>query len=350
MGRIGRTGCREIPHKPTSSVKDYLMKNVTLIATGGTIASAADKSAGAVNAGLTGEALLASLHAPLDGIDVTVENFEAAGSYALDLATIYRLCARIDEVLAEDSVDGVVVTHGTDTMEESVFLAWLLVASEKPVVFTGAQRHAGQPDTDGPRNIRDAISAAADEALHGVGAVILFEGDIHGARYVTKAHTSRVDTFRSVGHGKLGEVDCGVTHLYSRPAQERLVVEAPALDPNVELISLGLGTTPRLMKLAGEAGVSGIVLAAFGRGNAPRGFADEISRFSEMGVPVVVASRCHEGRTRPVYGNDSGGVTLKANGAIFAGDLPAVKARLLLAALVAKQMNLTEIEKVFSIF
>ncbi|MDV4169386.1 asparaginase [Rhodovulum sp. FJ3] len=312
------------------------MKHVVLIATGGTIASAADKSAGAVNAGLSGETLLASLHQPLEGITVTVENFEAAGSYALDLATIHRLCTRIDEVLAGGDVDGVVVTHGTDTMEESAFLAWLLVQSDRPVVFTGAQRHAGQPDTDGPRNIYDAICAAASGALTGVGAVIAFEGDIHGARYVTKAHTSRVDTFRSVGLGKLGEVDHGQVFVYTRPAHPRLPLKTPSLNPDVELIALGLGTGPRVMELAHKAGARGIVLSAFGRGNAPKGFADASKRLIDTGCPVVVASRCHEGRTHAIYGNDSGGVTLVNNGAVLAGDLSAVKARLLLSALLGK--------------
>ncbi|CUH67510.1 putative L-asparaginase [Thalassovita gelatinovora] len=324
------------------------MKNVTLIATGGTIASSEDKDGRAVNAGLTGETLLNSLHSPLDGIAVTVENFEAAGSYALDLETIHRLCRRIDNVLADDTVDGVVITHGTDTMEESAFLAWLLVQSDKPVVFTGAQRHAGQPDTDGPRNIHDSICAAASPDLTGVGAVILFEGDIHGARYVTKAHTARVDTFRSVGQGKLGEVDHGTVHLYTHPAPQRVALDTPALDPDVELIALGLGTTPRLMTLAAEAGASGIVLSAFGRGNAPKGFADATARLVARGVPVIVASRCQEGRTRAVYGKDSGGVTLVENGALLAGDLSAVKARLLLCALVGNKLSQDDLAKAFA--
>lgn len=326
------------------------MKHVTLIATGGTIASSTDPNAGAVNAGLTGEALLNSLHEPLDGIAVTVENFKASGSYALDLETVYRLCVRIDEVLSDPDVDGVVVTHGTDTMEESAFLAWLLVRSEKPVVFTGAQRHAGQADTDGPRNIHDAICAAASGVLTGVGPVILFEGDIHGARYVTKAHTSRVDTFRSVGQGKLGEVDHGVVHLYARPAHDRRVLDTLALDPDVEVIALGLGSTPRLMELAAQAGATGIVLSAFGRGNAPKGFADATAKLVASGCPVIVASRCHEGRTRAVYGKDSGAVTLVASGAVLAGDLSAIKARLLMAALIGADLTVADLCEAFESF
>lgn len=325
------------------------MKNILLIATGGTIASAREAS-GAVNAGLTGETLLASLHAPLPGIAVRVENFQAAGSYALDLATIHRLCRRIDEVLAGEDVDGIVVTHGTDTMEESAFLAWLLVRSDKPVVFTGAQRHAGQPDTDGPRNIHDAITAAASPALTGIGAVILFEGDIHAARHVAKTHSSRVDTFRSAGHGKLGEIDGGRVYLYSRPAPARGPIQTPNLDPDVELIALGLGSTPRYLEWAGANGASGIVLSAFGRGNAPKGFAAATAALTASGIPVIIASRCAEGRTLAVYGNDSGGCTLVEAGGILAGDLSAVKARLALSAMLGAGYDLPRIAAGFAAF
>ena len=316
------------------------MPHIVLLATGGTIASRAKTQGGAVTAGLTGDTLLNSLHSPLpETLTVTVENFEAKGSYALDLATVYRLCQRIDALLASDAVDGIVVTHGTDTMEESAFLAWLLVHSPKPVVFTGAQRHAGEPDTDGPRNIHDAILAAAAPALHDLGAVIVFEGDIHGARYVTKTHTARTDTFRSNGHGKLGEIDLGDVHLYTRPAHPRRPLAVPALDPDVELIALGLGTTPRLMTWAKDNGASGIVLAAFGRGNAPQGFAEATRACLAQGLPVLIGSRCPEGRTRAVYGNDSGAHTLIEAGALLVGDLSPLKARLLLAALLARGVS-----------
>lgn len=310
------------------------MSHIVLVATGGTIASYAKTEGGAVTAGLSGDRLLESLHAPLPGITVEVDNIEAAGSNALTLETIHKLCRHIDARLAEPGVDGVVVTHGTDTMEESAFLARLLVRSDKPVVFTGAQRHAGQADTDGPRNMHDALLCAAAPDMTGVGAVIVFEGEIHGARYVSKVHSSRVDTFRSNGHGKLGEIDEGEVHLYTRPARPREVIDAPSLDPNVELIALGLGSTPRYLEWCASNGVSGVVIEAFGRGNAPKGFAEVCRKLVAAGIPVILATRCPEGRTRAIYGADSGGVTMVEAGAILSGDLSAAKARLLLAALL----------------
>ncbi|MBE9636804.1 asparaginase [Salipiger mangrovisoli] len=310
------------------------MPHIVLVATGGTIASFAKTEGGAVTAGLSGDALLESLNAPLPGITVEVDTIAAAGSNALTLEAVHRLCRHIDARLSEAGVDGVVVTHGTDTMEESAFLARLLVSSDKPVVFTGAQRHAGQRDTDGPRNMRDALLCAATPELSGVGAVIVFEGEIHGARHVSKVHASRTDTFRSNGHGKLGEVDEGEVHLYTRPARPRHRIDAVALDPDVELVALGLGSTPRYLEWCAKSGASAVVIEAFGRGNAPRGFADATRRLVAAGVPVILASRCSEGRTRAVYGSDGGGVTMVEAGAILAGDLSAAKARLLLAALL----------------
>ncbi|GAA4228384.1 L-asparaginase [Sagittula marina] len=325
------------------------MKQVVLISTGGTIASVSDHAGGPVNAALAGERLLDSLHQKPDGIAVRVEDFPARGSYALDLATIHALCARITETLADAAVAGVVVTHGTDTMEESAFLADLLVRSDKPVIFTGAQRHAGVADTDGPRNLGDAITCAASDALTGVGPVILFEGELHAARDVTKVHASRVDTFRSPGFGKLGDVDEGRVHIGRRPGA-RVTLSTPTLDPDVEIIAPGLGTTPRLLDHCGASGVSGVVIAGFGRGNAPMGFADAAKRLIDKGIPVIVATRCAEGRTMAVYGKDSGATTLVEAGCLLAGELSPYKARLLLAALLGQGATREEIAAAFARF
>lgn len=173
------------------------MRKVHLITTGGTIASRRDAKTGDVIPGLDGQALRAMLHDPLTGIEIAVEEFCNLNSFAIDLPTAFALATRINERLADDACEGVVVTHGTDTMEESAYLADLLLASDKPVVFTGAQRAADEPDTDGPRNIADSIRLAAAPAARGLGAMICFEQEFHAARDVSKTHTSRTDTFMS---------------------------------------------------------------------------------------------------------------------------------------------------------
>ncbi|WP_413203404.1 asparaginase [Rhodospirillum sp. A1_3_36] len=324
------------------------MAHIRLIATGGTIASTETEAGGPVTAALAGERLLAALsQGSPKGVTVSVEDFKALGSYALDLPTVHALCLRIDAVLADPMVDGVVVTHGTDTMEESAWLADLLVTSDKPVVFTGAQRHAGEPDSDGPRNIADALSCAASPALVGLGAVILFEGDIHAAREVTKTHSARTDTFRSPGLGKIGEVDRGEVHLYRTP-RSGLRLSTECLEDRVDLLLLGLGMGADLLDLLADRGARGIVLAAFGRGNAPQGFAEGVARLRERGVLVVVCSRCPEGRTAGVYGGDSGATTLVEAGAILGGDFSPIKARLLLSALLGAGADKDRITQVFA--
>lgn len=323
------------------------MRHVVVVSTGGTIASgkAEDHS---IIADRRGAALMATLHDPLDGIAVEVHDFACVGSYALDLPTVHRLVRIIAAHLARDDCDGVVVTHGTDTMEETAFVADLLIDSEKPVVFTGAQRHGDMPDTDGPRNIADAVRVAAAAVACGIGAVVVFEGDIHAARTVTKTHSSRVDTFRSPGYGKIGEIDNGEVHIERRA--HRHVFADSGLCEGVELVKPGIGSTTAYLDFCASAGVPGVVIEAFGRGNAPRGYASAVQLLTKARIPVVIASRCPEGRTHPVYGGDSGATTLVAAGAVLAGELSATKARLLLSVLLAANAEHDDIVNAFSLF
>ncbi len=325
------------------------MKRVVVVSTGGTIASGASgKGDGAVITNRKGAALMATLHDPLDGIAIEVDDFTSVGSYALDLPTVHRLIGVIAAHLRRDDCDGVVVTHGTDTMEETAFVAELLIDSDKPVVFTGAQRHADMADTDGPRNIADAVRVAADPAARGIGAVVVFEGDIHAARTVSKTHTSRVDTFRSAGYGKIGEIDSGVVFIERRV--QRHVFPDMGLAEGVELVKPGLGSSAAYLDFCASAGVSGVVIEAFGRGNVPPGYADAVARLVKSGVPVIVTSRCPEGRTLALYGGDGGATSLAAAGAVFAGELSAIKSRLLLSVLLAAGAGPDTISETFALF
>lgn len=325
------------------------MSHVTLIATGGTIASRAETAGGPVTAQLAGESLLAAVLEPPAGVTIRVQNFAAAGSFALDLGTVYALAMQVRATLSEPECLGVVVTHGTDTMEETAFVLDLLVGGDKPVVLTGAQRHAGAADTDGPRNLTDALQVASSAAARGLGAMILFEGDLHAARDVSKTHTARTDTFRSGSLGKLGEVDRGKVHIYRQP-RRLAVLTTPRLEDRVELMRLSLGVRPDWLDWCLHSGVKGVVIEAFGRGNAPPGFGAAVARLTKAGVPVIIASRCAEGRTAAIYGTDSGGTTLAEAGGIFSGDLAGHKARLLLAAQLGAGLDILAIRAAFAAF
>jgi L-asparaginase len=307
------------------------MRRVCLITTGGTIASRMEPDSGHVTASLDGAALRNMLGDGLENIHIVVDEFCKVSSFAMDLDLSFSLARHISRRLQE-GFDGVVVTHGTDTMEESAFLADLIVPSENPVVFTGAQHPSDDPNPDGPQNIADSIRLAASELAIGLGTVICFDHEFHAARDVTKSHTSRTDTFFSAEHGKLGDVDGDRIVVHRRPIL-RKTYAPDQVTSDVELIKLTMGTTDRLVRFAAENGAKAVVLEGFGRGNATPAISAAAIEIVKHGVPVIMTSRCQRGRVKPVYGN-GGGKTLVEGGVIFAGDLSGQKARVLVSVLL----------------
>jgi L-asparaginase len=277
---------------------------------------------------------------PLDDIDLTVDDFGKINSFAIDLPFSFSLARRISDRLAE-GFDGVVVTHGTDTMEESVFMADLVVDSDRPVVFTGAQHAADDANPDGPQNLVDSLRLAASEQVMGLGAMICFDQEFHSARDVIKSHTSRTDTFVSAEHGKLGEVDGDRIVVHRRPALRR-TYKPGQVASDVELIKLAMGTSDRYLRFAADNGAQALVLEGFGRGNAPPAVTAAAAEVIKKGIPVIMTSRCQRGRVKPIYGN-GGGKTLAEAGVIFAGDLSGQKARVLLSVLLGLGLSENQI-------
>ena len=303
------------------------MSSVVVVSTGGTIAMRPDPETGKLVPAVSGEELVDMLawpEAPPLELDdfVRVPSFDMHGELALSLAE------RVIEHADRRDLAGVVVTHGTDTMEESVYLIDRLLRADVPVVLTGAQRGADEPDTDGPRNLRDAIRVASAPAARGRGAMIAFAGEIHAAREVRKVHTSALPAFAAPGYGPIGAVD-GERVVFQRHSERRPALPVPAELAPVDLIRLYAGSDARFVHAAVEAGARAIVLEGTGRGNANdqvvAGVRDAVAR----GVTVAVCSCCASGRVEPVYGR-GGGRDLADAGAIFAGDLAGPKARVLL--------------------
>ena len=300
---------------------------VVVVSTGGTITMRPEPGTGKLVPVLSGDELVEMLGWPdappleLDDF-VSVPSFDVHGELALSLAR------RVVDHAARADAHGVVVPHGTDTMEESVYLVDRLLASETPVVFTGAQRGADQPDADGPRNLRDAIRLAGSADARGLGALVVFAGEIHAAREARKVHTSAVRAFDSPGYGPIGHVDGGVVSLRRAP------LRAPALPPpdrlaKVDLHRLYAGSDGRFVRHSLETGAEALVLEGTGRGNANEQVVEAVREASARGTPVVVCSRCATGRVEPVYGR-GGGRDLEEAGALFAGDLAGPKVRVLL--------------------
>jgi L-asparaginase len=312
---------------------------VVLLATGGTIASRYDPALGRTVASQRAQDLLAMLPQAARTVDLEVVDHATVPSFDMSVQFAFGMSRRINELLRRVDVNGVVVTHGTDTMEETSYLADLLLQSDKPVVFTGAQRAHDDPQSDGPLNLGNALRVAAASAARGLGAAVCFNGTIHAARDVTKLHTSAVETFQSLEHGALGEVDGEGVVVHRRPLL-RLTFAVDRLEDRVALFRLSLGTDLEDLRAVIARSPAGLVIEAFGRGNGPSALAPLIREARQRNTVVLVASRCPSGRVQPIYGGGGGGGRDLADaGALFAGDLRGPKARLALMVMLSSEQT-----------
>jgi L-asparaginase len=296
---------------------------VRLIATGGTIASLADPETGAVRPAVSASDLVATV----PGLGpIEVEELAHVNGWNVTPATMLEVARRAS------SGGSVVVTHGTDTVEETAFFCDLTVESD--VVFAAAMRSGGEIAADGPRNLLCAAAVAQSPAAHGMGAMLVLNDEIHAARWVRKQDSSRVSAMVSPGHGPIGIVVPGSVRIAMRPPR-RFHVPLPDALPPVPIVQTYTGIEQGLIETVLDAtGAAGLVLEGTGLGNVPgsaeRGIAAAVAR----GLPVVVATRVPTGGTGAVYGGPGGLVTLRDLGAIEAGALSAAKARLLLMLLL----------------
>jgi len=304
--------------------------SVVVLSTGGTIAGRG--TTGKVVPMLGGAELVGLLDWP-EAPALEVDDFCSVPSWEMADDLAWGLSARVTAQLARADVDGVVVLHGTDTMEESVWLVERTVDSTKPVVFTGAQRSADAADGDGPRNMRDAIALAAAADAHALGAVIVFAGEVHAARDVRKSHTTALAPFTSPGYGPLGHVVDGAPVIRRRLERPPAMPLPSASPPRVDLIRLYAGIDECFVRAALAAGARAIVLEATGVGNGNARVVEAVREAVANGVTVVISSRC-DGPVAPVYGN-GGGKDLAEAGALFGGDLAGPKLRLLIQIALA---------------
>ena len=306
------------------------MARVHLLATGGTIASR--RTDGGLSATTPAAELLAAA-GPLPGIEVTVSDVTTVPSFALTSADVRGLLREVRRCLA-GNVDGVVVTHGTDTMEESAFLADLVHDDPRPVVLTGAQRPFDAPAPDGPANLADALRVAADPAARDLGVLLAFDGLVFAARGVRKLDTLRSAAFGAPGRGPVLRVAGGAVVLLARaPRLPALPLDLDAELPRVDVVACHQGADDALLQAAVAAGAAGVVLEALGAGNVPPPVAATAAELVAGGLPVLVCSRVPAGPVAPLYAG--GGASLARDGALLGGDLSPWQGRLLLAAALA---------------
>jgi L-asparaginase len=313
---------------------------VVVVSTGGTIGMRPDPATGKLVPAVSGEELVDAL-GWRDGPPLELDDFARVPSFDVHGDLALGVSDRVREHCRRNDVAGVVVTHGTDTMEESVYLVDRLLDSDKPVALTGAQRAADEPDSDGPRNLRSAIRVAVSPEARGRGAFVVFDGEVHAAREARKVHTSALRAFASPGYGPLGYVDGTRVLFRRRPERSEPLPRPSTALPRVDLIRLYAGADDTLLRASREAGSRAIVLEGTGRGNANERVVPGVEAAVQAGVPVVVCSRCVAGRVEPVYGR-GGGKDLAEAGAVFAGDLAGPKARVLVQLALAAGLDVDE--------
>ncbi|MGC8837364.1 MAG: asparaginase [Anaerolineae bacterium] len=320
------------------------MKRILLLTTGGTIAMRERRPGEGATPALEAEDLLALL--PPGSLDLRVERICNLPSAHLDLETLWALRNRVHRALSAGEADGVVITHGTDTMEETAYLLDLTVPGDAPVVLTGAMRTASDPGYDGPANLLAALRVAASDAARGLGAVIVMNDEVHAARYVTKTHTLNPATFRSPGAGPIGVVAGGEVRPLFRLA--RRTVDPPALDRRVALLKLAVGMEADLLEcLLERGGLRGLVVEGLGGGRVPPWWVPALARARDQGVEVAVASRCPEGVVWDGYGYAGAHRDLARLGVLFAQGWNGPKCRIRLMAILGAVSEPAEVQRLW---
>ncbi|MBS0408395.1 MAG: asparaginase [Proteobacteria bacterium] len=321
---------------------------IAVFALGGTIAMAPREGGGGVTPGLDADDLIGAVRPWLDGLDVTAETVANVSSSSLSMAQIADVAGRARAAIAGGAT-GVVVTQGTDTIEETAFLLDLLLDLEAPVVVTGAMRAPSQAGADGPANLLAAIRTAASPSARGAGVLVVFNDEIHAARFVSKRHTHRPSAFASPLVGPIGWIAEGRPRIALKPARRTptLAWQGGAL-PEVVLLPIPMDDGGRLVRALLPDPPAGVVLQAMGAGHIPRDLVPLVAELAAA-IPVVLASRTGAGETlRQTYGFAGSEIDLiSGRGLIAAGSLDGPKARILLAMLLAQGADRARINAAF---
>ena len=308
-------------------------RHVAILTTGGTIAMQHDAAAGGAVPTLGAADFTAALPEGLPELRTEeLVNLPSSHFTLETLATIRERVAALALALEPD-VAGIVVTHGTDTLEETAYLLDLTVPGDKPIALTGAMRTASDVGYEGYANLVAAVRVAAAPQTRGLGALVVLNDEIHAARRVTKMHTLSPATFQSPAWGPVGRVE-GDRVIVERRT-ERRVLPWRGLEPNVPLIKLAVGMETDPLEDALARDVRGVVIEALGGGRVPVWWLPVIERARDRGVAVVIASRCPSGRVWDSYGYPGAYHTLTGLGCLFAEGLNGQKARIKLMVILA---------------
>jgi L-asparaginase len=314
--------------------------------TGGTISMRIDPVTGGAIPALSGEEIIAQVPG-LDQIaDFDIINFGRWPGPHVTPARMMDLARSVKEKLAQKEIIGSIITHGTDTLEETAYLLDLVIDVDKPIVFVGAMRNSSELSWDGPENLRSAVRVAIDPLSRGLGVIVAMNNQLIAASEATKTHTESTDTFQSRDFGPLGFVDKDRLIIMRRPFQREHIV-SDKIEERVDVTKMYAGADGRFIDFAIGDGARGLVLECLGRGNVTIAALPAIERAIGEGIPVVITSRCPRGRVLDTYAYEGAGKQLKRMGAILGGMLPSHKARIKLMLALGAGWDVERIRESF---
>lgn len=321
-------------------------KKVAVVFTGGTISMKIDPRISAAIPALSSEEIM-SMVTNIDRFaDIEIVNYETIPGPHMTPERMMELSKLVKTLLERDDIDGIVITHGTDTLEETAFLLDLNIFSNKPIVIAGAMRNGSELGYDGPSNLAAAICTIISDQATNKGVLVVMNNEVNAASEVTKTHTLSLDTFKSLEFGPLGIVDNDEVIFY-RDIVKHHHIETDNIEENVYLIKTYAGIDSSLIDFCVEKGAKGIVIEAMGRGNIPPMMVDGVKNAIGKGVKVVLVSRCPMGRVLDSYGYDGGGKNLRNLGVIFGGSLNGQKARIKLMLALSITDDSQKIKDIF---
>lgn len=322
-------------------------RHVVIVFTGGTISMGFDPVAGGPVPMLSGAEIIARVPGLDDHAFVEAIDFARLPGPHMTPSRMLELARLVQTQVLDEFVDGIVVTHGTDTLEETAYLLHLTLRSEKPIVFVGSMRNSSELGWDGPANLRSAVRVAADEATRGLGVLVVMNDQVLAAAEAIKTHTEELATFESRDFGPLGFLDKDRLVLGHQSVTSGYVPAMAPLEERVEIIKLSAGSDGAMIRHALQAGLRGLVIEGLGCGNVPVTAIPVVEEATKTGIPVVITSRCPRGRVLDTYAYEGSGKHLKRMGAILGGLLPSHKARIKLMLLLGGSIALEQIRKSF---
>ncbi|MCO4431876.1 L-asparaginase [Staphylococcus aureus] len=322
------------------------MKHLLVIHTGGTISMSQDQS----NKVVTNDINPISMHQDVINQYAQIDELNPFNvpSPHMTIQYVKQLKDIILEAVTNKYYDGFVITHGTDTLEETAFLLDLILGIEQPIVITGAMRSSNEIGSDGLYNYISAIRVASDEKARHKGVMVVFNDEIHTARNVTKTHTSNTNTFQSPNHGPLGVLTKDRVQFHHMPYRQQ-ALENVNEKLNVPLVKAYMGMPGDIFSFYSREGIDGMVIEALGQGNMPPSALEGIQQLISLNIPIVLVSRSFNGIVSPTYAYDGGGYQLAQQGFIFSNGLNGPKARLKLLVALSNNLDKAEIKSYFEL-